>query len=89
MTSQYNGFINDIVNISNDHKFKKFVKETLVSPLTSLILKEIYPYVYISLILVIISFILIVSIFIFLLYQFKVMRIFLKQSLNVDKNIVK
>lgn len=81
MTHQYNGFINDIINISKDSKFKKFVKETLVSPLTSLILKEIYPYVYISLILVIISFMLIVSIFLFLLYQFKVMRIFIKHTL--------
>jgi hypothetical protein len=45
---------------------KKELKQ-LMSPIISLILKDIYPYIYLSLIFVIISFLLILGIFILLL----------------------
>jgi hypothetical protein len=41
--------------------------KTIMSPIIDLILKEIYPYIYISLIFVMISFLLILAIFILLL----------------------
>jgi hypothetical protein len=75
-----NDFINEIINITNDRKFKKFFKESVTSPISSFLLNEIYPYVYLSIILVIISFLLILSIFLLLIRQFSVVNALLSKD---------
>lgn len=80
----YNGenhFINEIQNIAKDRKFKTFFKENITSPLSIFILNEIYPYVYLSIILVFISFLLILSIFVLLIRQFN----FLNNLINTGE----
>jgi len=58
--------IEQFLNILARDDIKKEVKE-LFKPLVSLIVQEIYPYIYLSLIFVIISFLLILGIFYLLL----------------------
>jgi hypothetical protein len=58
--------IEQCLNILARDDVKKEVKE-LFKPLVSLIVQEIYPYIYLSLIFVIISFLLILGIFYLLL----------------------
>ena len=61
-----NQIIEQCLNILARDDVKKEVKE-LFKPLVSLIVQEIYPYIYLSLIFVIISFLLILGIFYLLL----------------------
>ena len=55
-------FIEQCLLILSRDDIKKELKE-LLKPLVSLIIQEIYPYIYLSLIFVIISFLLILGIF--------------------------
>jgi hypothetical protein len=78
--SEYNdGFIKDILNITKEKKFKIFFKDNITNPLSNIILNEIYPYVYLSIILVIISFILILSIFFLLIRHFQILNTFINK----------
>lgn len=70
----------EVLNITNDKKFKIFFKETITAPLSSFILGEIYPYVYLSIIFVIISFLLILSIFILMVRQFNILNIIISKK---------
>lgn len=70
----------EVLNITNDKKFKIFFKETITAPLSSFILSEIYPYVYLSIIFVIISFLLILSIFILMVRQFNILNIIISKK---------
>ena len=58
--------INECVNVLKKQEIKQEIVN-LFTPVVSLILKEIYPYIYLALILVVISFLLILGIFIILL----------------------
>lgn len=79
-TNQTNGYMEQIYNITNDAKFKMFFKNNFTSPLSILILNEIYPYVYLSMILVIISFLLILSIFVLLIRQFNFLNVLINNE---------
>lgn len=70
----------EVLNITKDNKFKIFFKETITAPLSSFILSEIYPYVYLSIIFVIISFLLILSIFILMVRQFNILNIIISKK---------
>jgi hypothetical protein len=68
--------IKECVDILNKKEVKNSIKN-LFYPLIELILKEIYPYIYLSLIFVVISFLLILGIFIILMrnrYLFNKMK---------------
>tara|TARA_Y100000287_G_C14189435_1_gene339430 strand:- start:303 stop:530 length:228 start_codon:yes stop_codon:yes gene_type:complete len=58
--------INECVTILNKTEVKNSIKNLFI-PLIDMILKEIYPYIYLSLIFVVISFLLILGIFIILM----------------------
>ena len=58
--------IDECVHVLKKPEIKQEIVN-LFSPVVSLILKEIYPYIYLALILVVISFLLILGIFIILL----------------------
>jgi len=58
--------IDECVNVLKKQEIKQEIVN-LFTPVVSLILKEIYPYIYLALILVVISFLLILGIFIILL----------------------
>lgn len=75
-----NSHMEQIYNLTNDRKFKAFFKNNFTTPLSSLILNEIYPYVYISIILVIISFLLILSILALLVRQFSFLNVLINNS---------
>ena len=65
-----NNFIQQCILILKDEQIKSNIKNTiyqLFEPLITLLFKEIYPYLYFSLILVFISFLLHLGIFILLL----------------------
>lgn len=81
-TTNDNIFIDEITNITNDRTFKKFFKENITSPVSSYILNEIYPYVYLSILMVIISFLLILSIFVLLVRQFSVLNMLISKQYN-------
>jgi hypothetical protein len=57
--------LNECLNIFKRDDVKKEIKE-IMKPVIDMILKEIYPYIYLSLIFVIISFLLILGIFLIL-----------------------
>ena len=59
-------FVQECILLFRRDDIKKELNN-IMSPLISLILKDIYPYIYLSLIFVIISFLLILGIFILLL----------------------
>lgn len=58
--------INECLNVLHRDDVKKEFKE-LMKPLVDLLIKEIYPYIFLSIIFVFISFLLILGIFILLL----------------------
>ena len=58
--------VNECLNVLHRDDVKKEFKE-LMKPLINLLLKEIYPYIFLSIIFVFISFLLILGIFILLL----------------------
>ena len=58
--------INECLNILHRKEVKEEFKE-LMRPLIDMLIKEIYPYIFLSIIFVIISFLLILGIFILLL----------------------
>ena len=58
--------IDECVNVLKKPEIKQEIVN-LFTPVVSLILKEVYPYIYLALILVVISFLLILGIFIILL----------------------
>ena len=58
--------INECVQVLKKQEIKQEIVN-LFTPVVNLILKEIYPYIYLALILVVISFLLILGIFIILL----------------------
>tara|TARA_B100000674_G_C37908036_1_gene947142 strand:- start:21 stop:248 length:228 start_codon:yes stop_codon:yes gene_type:complete len=58
--------ISECVTILNKTEVKNSIKNLFI-PLIDMILKEIYPYIYLSLIFVVISFLLILGIFIILM----------------------
>jgi len=74
MNVEYGGFLNDIIDSLSDKKIKTLFKENITTPLSSIILTEIYPYVYLSLMMVVISFLLIVSMFILLIRHFQMLN---------------
>ena len=64
-----NSFIKQCLFILNDEEIKIHIKniiKPILQPLISLLIKEIYPYIFISLIFVFISFLLHLGIFILL-----------------------
>jgi len=69
-------FIEQCLLILSRDDVKKELKE-LFKPLISLIIQEIYPYIYLSLIFVIISFLLILGIF-YLLLRSSLKNLYLK-----------
>ena len=58
--------INECINILHKEEVKQEFKE-LMKPLISMLIQEIYPYIFLSIIFVFISFLLILGIFILLL----------------------
>ena len=58
--------INECINVLHKEEVKKEFKE-LMKPLISMLIQEIYPYIFLSIIFVFISFLLILGIFILLL----------------------
>lgn len=70
-------FINEILHIFHREDVKDEIKEVM-RPVIDMLLKEIYPYIYLSLIFVIISFLLILGIFLILVRS--------KFLLNIIKN---
>lgn len=69
--------INECINIIKREDIKNEIKEVM-RPVIDMLLKEIYPYIYLSLIFVIISFLLILGIFLILVRS--------KTILNILKN---
>ena len=66
--------INQCLNILKREDVKNELKK-LISPLTDMILIELYPYIYLSLIFVIISFLLHLGIFVLLLRNKSMIKI--------------
>lgn len=66
MTNIKEKFIEECISLLKDKKVKYEIKN-LFKPLIELLLIEIYPYIYLSLLFVIISFLLILGIFIILI----------------------
>ena len=58
-------FINEILKIFHREDVKNEIKDVM-RPVIDMLLKEIYPYIYLSLIFVVISFLLILGIFLIL-----------------------
>ena len=58
--------VNECLNVLHRKEVKKELKE-LMRPLVDMLIKEIYPYIFLSIIFVFISFLLILGIFILLL----------------------
>ena len=58
--------IDECINVLHKEEVKKEFKE-LMKPLISMLIQEIYPYIFLSIIFVFISFLLILGIFILLL----------------------
>lgn len=58
--------INECINVLHKDEVKKEFKE-LMKPIVSMLIQEIYPYIFLSIIFVFISFLLILGIFILLL----------------------
>ena len=55
--------IQELINLINRDDIKNEIKEVM-RPVIDMLLKEIYPYIYLSLIFVVISFLLILGIFV-------------------------
>ena len=72
-----NKIIEECLNALKREDVKEEIKE-LMSPVIDMVLKEIYPYIYLSIIFVIISFLLILGIFLILVRS--------KFILNIMKN---
>ena len=66
MTDIKETIVNECLNVLHREDVKKEFKE-LMRPLIDLLIKEIYPYIFLSIIFVFISFLLILGIFILLL----------------------
>jgi len=66
--------LNECLNIFKRDDVKKEIKE-IMKPVIDMILKEIYPYIYLSLIFVIISFLLILGIFLILVRSKTLLKI--------------
>ena len=66
MTNIKETFVNECLNVLNREDVKKELKN-IMRPLIDMLIKEIYPYIFLSIIFVFISFLLILGIFILLL----------------------
>jgi hypothetical protein len=77
MATLKNKIIEECLNTLKREDVKEEIKE-LMSPVIDMFLKEIYPYIYLSMIFVIISFLLILGIFLILVRS--------KLILNILKN---
>lgn len=66
--------INECINIIKREDIKNEIKEVM-RPVIDMLLKEIYPYIYLSLIFVIISFLLILGIFLILVRSKTILNI--------------
>ena len=66
--------INECINIIKRDDIKNEIKEVM-RPVIDMLLKEIYPYIYLSLIFVIISFLLILGIFLILVRSKTILNI--------------
>jgi hypothetical protein len=66
--------LNECLNIFKREDVKEEIKE-IMKPVIDMILKEIYPYIYLSLIFVIISFLLILGIFLILVRSKTLLKI--------------
>lgn len=66
MNNIKNKLINECVNVMKREDVKNEIK-TIFRPIINMILKDIYPYILISMLFVIISFLLVLGIFILLL----------------------
>ena len=73
MNSIKENLINECVDVMNREDVKNEIK-TLFRPIINMILKDIYPYIIISMLFVIISFLLVLGIFI-LLIRYKIPQI--------------
>ena len=69
--------INECINIIKREDIKNEIKEVM-RPVIDMLLKEIYPYIYLSLIFVIISFLLILGIFLILVRSKTILNILKK-----------
>ena len=63
--------INECLNVLKKREVKDEIKQ-LMRPLVDMLIKDIYPYIFLSIIFVIISFLLILGIFILLLQNRKI-----------------
>ena len=66
MTNIKETIVNECLNVLNREDVKKELKN-IMKPLIDMLIKEIYPYIFLSIIFVFISFLLILGIFILLL----------------------
>ena len=66
MTNIKETIVNECLNVINREDVKKELKN-IMRPLIDMLIKEIYPYIFLSIIFVFISFLLILGIFILLL----------------------
>ena len=66
MTNIKETIVNECLNVLNREDVKKELKN-IMRPLVDMLIKEIYPYIFLSIIFVFISFLLILGIFILLL----------------------
>ena len=66
MTNIKETIVNECLNVLNREDVKKELKN-IMRPLIDMLIKEIYPYIFLSIIFVFISFLLILGIFILLL----------------------
>jgi hypothetical protein len=73
--------LNECLNIFKREDVKDEIKE-IMKPVIDLFLKEIYPYIYLSLIFVIISFLLILGIFLILVRSKTLLKI-IKNNKNI------
>jgi len=72
--------LNECLNIFKREDVKDEIKE-IMKPVIDLFLKEIYPYIYLSLIFVIISFLLILGIFLILVRSKTLLKIIKNQKI--------
>ena len=65
-----NQIINECINLLNKDEVKSKIKD-LMRPLIDMIIQDIYPYIFLSIVLVFTSFLLILGIFILLIRNYK------------------
>ena len=79
-----NKIIEECLNTLKRNDVKEEIKE-LMSPVIDMVLKEIYPYIYLSIIFVIISFLLILGIFLILVRSRFILNLIKNKKTNSNK----